>query len=54
MEARGEAEEVYENPEDMERVRSKMLSVPGILVVDGSGTPESVTRGIMDAAFPGS
>lgn len=54
VEARGEAEEVYENPEDMERVRSKMLSVPGILVVDGSGTPESVTRGIMDAAFPGS
>ena len=54
VEARGEAEEVYENPEDMERVRSKMLSVPGILVVDGSGTPESVTRGIMEATFPGS
>lgn len=53
VESRGEAEEVYENPDDMVRVRSKMLSVPGILVVDGSSDPESVTRSIMDAVLPG-
>lgn len=44
---RGLTEEVFENPRSMARARAGMLSVPGISVVDGGGSMESTSDGIL-------
>lgn len=45
---RGDAAEMFENEESMERVRESMLSAPGnIIVIDGTRTREEVLDDIM-------
>ena len=46
--SRGSAVEMFENRESMEEVRRRVLSEPGVVVVDGSGTPEEVARDILE------
>ena len=46
--SRGSAVEMFENRESMEEIRRRVLSEPGVVVVDGSGTPEEVARDILE------
>lgn len=47
VEGRGGTEEIFENPDDMARVRARMLAVPGVVVVDGTGDPCEVRDEIL-------
>ncbi len=45
--ARGSAQEVFENPRSMERVRKAMLSSPGLSVVDGTASKDEVADAVL-------
>ena len=45
--SRGEDLEMFENRESMEEIRSRILSEPGVIVVDGSGTPRETASLIL-------
>ena len=38
---------MFENRESMEEIRSRILSEPGVIVVDGSGTPRETASLIL-------
>ncbi|MBR4504949.1 MAG: hypothetical protein IKP20_08300 [Candidatus Methanomethylophilaceae archaeon] len=48
-ESRGKEREMFENIGSMREIREKILSVPGLIVVDGSGTPEKTAELIVEA-----
>ena len=50
--SRGKELEMFENRESMEEVRRKALAVPGVVPVDGSGSPEDVARRMLAALRP--
>ena len=48
-ESRGGEREMFENAVSMREVRGRILSVPGVTAVDGSGTPEETAELLLQA-----
>ncbi len=47
--SRGNEREMFENLGSMKEMRERILSVPGLTVIDGSGTPEETAERMMKA-----